>query len=137
MGRILAIFATILVLLLAAAFIAPSVIDWNDYKAGIEKTASALLGRHVSIGGEISAVLLPEPHLRVRKLEAGNGKGGVTLTADSADIALSLQALFTGRLVADRVTLKRPYLTMDFSQPAPCGPSQPRPGLLLPRKSAP
>jgi uncharacterized protein involved in outer membrane biogenesis len=122
LGRILAIFATILVLLLAAAFIAPAVVDWNDYKASIEKTASALLGRNVRIGGEISAVLLPEPHLRVRDLTAGNGKGGVTLTAESADIALSLQALFSGRLVADRVTLKRPYMTLDFSQPAPVRP---------------
>ncbi len=122
LGRILAIFATILVLLLAAAFIAPAVVDWNDYKASIEKTASALLGRNVRIGGEIGAVLLPEPHLRVRDLTAGNGKGGVTLTAKSADIALSLQALFSGRLVADRVTLKRPYMTLDFSQPAPVRP---------------
>ena len=65
MGRLLATFATILILILGAAFALPAFVDWNGYRSSIENTASALLGQKVSILGDISIVLLPEPHLHL------------------------------------------------------------------------
>ncbi|MGO9362046.1 MAG: AsmA family protein, partial [Rhodomicrobium sp.] len=118
MGRILATLATILILVLGAAFAVPAFVDWNSYRSGIEKTASAVLGRKVSILGDIDIVLLPEPHLRANNVAAGNGKAdGALLTAAAVDVSLSLEALFSGRLDAGKLRLVHPVLTLDFSKP--------------------
>ena len=101
MGRILATLATMLILLLAAAFAVPAFVDWNSYRSAIENTASGVLGRKVSILGDIGIELLPEPHLRANNVAAGNGRsGGALMTAAAVDVSLSLEALLSGRLDA-------------------------------------
>lgn len=118
MGRTLATFATMLILLLGAAFAVPAFVDWNSYRSSIEKAASGVLGRKVSILGDIDIVLLPEPHLHADNVAAGNGKAdGVLLTAGGVDVSLSLEALFGGRIDASRLRLVHPVLTFDFSKP--------------------
>ena len=118
MGRLLATLATILILVLGAAFAVPAFVDWNEYRSGIEKTASAILGRKVSILGDIDIVLLPEPHIRAANIAAGNGKAdGALVTASAVDISLSLQAILGGRLEASKLKLVRPELTLDFTKP--------------------
>src|SRR6516165_4505457 len=61
LGRLLVTLATFLVLLLAAASVAPAFMDWKAYRPDIERAASALLGRKISIIGDIDVALLPEP----------------------------------------------------------------------------
>jgi uncharacterized protein involved in outer membrane biogenesis len=118
LGRLLATLATILILLLGAAFALPAFVDWNRYRSGIEKTASALLGQKVSILGDIDIVLLPQPHLRASSVASGIGQAdGALLTADAIDVSLSLQGLLGGRLEAGKVKLVRPSLTLDFAKP--------------------
>ncbi len=117
MGRILATFATILILLLAAAFALPAFVDWNSYRSTIEDMASDVLGRKVSIVGNIGIELLPEPHLRANNIAAGNGRSdAVLLSAAAADVSLSLESLFSGRLDASQLKLVRPVLILDFSK---------------------
>ncbi len=118
MGRLLATLATILILVLGAAFAVPAFVDWTAYRSGIEKTASAILGRKVSILGDIDIVLLPEPHIRAASIAAGNGKAdGALMTASAVDISLSLQAILGGRLEASKLKLVHPELTLDFTKP--------------------
>jgi uncharacterized protein involved in outer membrane biogenesis len=116
-GRILATFATILILLLAAAFALPAFVDWNSYRSTIEEMASGVLGRKVSIRGDIGIELLPEPHLRANDVTASNGKAdGVLMKASAVDVSLSLEALLSGRLDASQLKLVRPALSLDFSK---------------------
>jgi uncharacterized protein involved in outer membrane biogenesis len=118
LGRLLATLATILILLLGAAFALPAFIDWNGYRSSIEKTASALLGQKVSILGDIDIVLLPQPHLRASSVASGIGQAdAVLVTADAVDISLTLQALLGGRIEAGKVRLVRPSLTLDLARP--------------------
>jgi uncharacterized protein involved in outer membrane biogenesis len=118
LGRFLATLATLLIVVLGAAFAVPAFINWNEYRPVIEKTASGILGRKISILGDIDIVLLPEPHLRANNVAAGNGvKDGVLLTADSVDLVLSLQALLVGRIEAGKARLVRPVLIVDFAKP--------------------
>ncbi|MGA7325040.1 MAG: AsmA family protein [Rhodomicrobium sp.] len=118
MGRILATFATLLILVLAAALVLPAFVDWKAYRPDIERAASAVLGRNVQINGDIEIELLPEPHLRASKVAAENGIDDDTLlTADAVDLTLSLQALFAGQVEASKLRLVRPSLTVDFSKP--------------------
>ncbi len=118
MGRIVATLATLLILVLGAAFVVPALVDWNQYRPLIERTASGILGRKVSILGDIDIVLLPEPHLRASNIAAGNPvRDGAALTAESVDLNLSLQALVSGRIEAGSVRLVRPAVTLDFARP--------------------
>ncbi len=118
MGRLLVTLATILALVLGAAFVVPAFTDWNAYRKDIEQAASAILGRTIAIGGAIDIVLLPEPHLRAAKVAAEGGpRDGAQLTAEAVDLTLSLQALLSGRIEASKLRLVRPFLLLDLSKP--------------------
>ncbi len=117
MARILVTLATLLALLIAAAFVAPALIDWKSYKPDIERAASAILGRTIKIEGDVDIVLLPEPHFRATRIEAERGASdGAEMSADAVNVSLSLQALLAGRLEASRLTLLRPFLILDLSK---------------------
>ncbi len=118
MGRLLVTLTTLVVLLLGAALVAPAFTDWNAYRPDIEGAASALLGRKISIVGDIDIALLPEPHLRAKKVAAeGSGFDGAQMTAEAVDLSLSLQALLSGRVEASRLKLVHPFLIVDLSKP--------------------
>ncbi len=115
MGRILAAIATLLILLLGAAFIAPAVVDWNQYRSDLEQAASSIIGRKVSAAGGIDISLLPEPRVRLGKVTVDESKNDRSrLTVESVDLTLSLQGLLGGRVEATAVKLVRPSLALDF-----------------------
>jgi uncharacterized protein involved in outer membrane biogenesis len=118
LARLLVTLATLLALILGAAFVAPAFVDWNAYRQDIERAASAILGRTITIAGAIDIALLPEPHFRATKVAAEGGPGdGAQMTADAVDLSLSLQAVLAGRIEASRLKLVRPFLIVDFSKP--------------------
>lgn len=120
MGRVLATIATILIFVLAAAFLLPAVVDWESYRSALEDAASTALGRKISTKGTIDITLLPEPRVRLGQVTvASNGKGLRTaaITAEAVDVALSLQGLLGGRIEANNVKLLRPALQLDLSKP--------------------
>ncbi len=119
MGRLLATLATILILVLGAAFVVPAFMDWNSYRSDIEQAASSILGRSIEIKGDIDIALLPEPHFHAAKIVMPGGEAGGTplVTADAVDLSLSLQALFDGKLEAGKFKLVHPSLALDASKP--------------------
>ncbi len=130
MGRFLATLATLLILVLCAAFVLPAITDWNDYRSEIEEGASAILGRKINIAGDISVELLPEPHLHAVKIAADDGHSdGAAMTAEAIDLFLSLKALLSGRLETSKLKLVRPVLALDFSKPIRSLESPPEAGL--------
>ncbi len=118
MGRFLAAFVTVAILLLSAAFVVPAFVDWNAYRPVIAEAASAALGQKIDVAGDIEIALLPEPHVRAGKVSALlDAPGNPVLKAEMADISLSLQALFSGTLEASAVKLVKPFVTLDVSSP--------------------
>ena len=55
----------LLVVVVAALFIAPAVINWDSYKPDITAQIEAATGRKLWIDGDIDVTLLPSPRLRV------------------------------------------------------------------------
>ena len=122
MGRLLVTLATLLVLLLGAAFVAPAFMDWKAYRPDIEQAASALLGRKISIVGDIDIALLPEPHLHAKKVVAEGGPSeAAQMTAEAVDLTLSLQGLLSGRVEASKLKFLNPFLILDLSKPLQSG----------------
>ena len=59
--RVLLIVAGLLVLLVAVAVVAPSFIDWNQYKSEIAGPIERATGRKLAMNGDLSLSVLPTP----------------------------------------------------------------------------
>jgi len=117
LGRLLATFATLLVLLLGAAFAVPAFLDWNAYRPDIEEAASTLFGRKIRIVGDIDIALLPEPHVRAAKIATDPAPGErMMLSAEALDLSLSLQGLIGGRVEASRLKLVKPVVIVQAAR---------------------
>ncbi len=79
MNSVLSYIAGFVVLVLFAALVGPSIIDWNTFRAEIEAQISEAVGREVTIGGDINFVILPAPRFSLGGLSIGGGDGDLPL----------------------------------------------------------
>jgi uncharacterized protein involved in outer membrane biogenesis len=100
--------AIALILAIAAALAAPAYIDWDDWRATIERQATALVGAPVRIRGRIEATLLPTPAFVLRTVEVGDPDNGTGMRAGEARGILALGALLRGSVEAEEFVLVRP-----------------------------
>ncbi|MBT6442804.1 MAG: AsmA family protein, partial [Alphaproteobacteria bacterium] len=106
----------LLVVVVAALFIAPAVINWDSYKPDITAQIEAATGRKLWIDGDIDVTLLPSPRLRVNDVRLANMAG-----ATSADMArlkslqlhLALGPLITGEIQVTSLTLVDPVIELE------------------------
>ncbi|MBC7101902.1 MAG: AsmA family protein, partial [Parvibaculum sp.] len=82
MNSILTYIAGLLVVLLFAALVGPSLVDWNQFREEIEAQASEAAGRPVSIDGDIRFRILPAPHLTLGKIKVGQNPEADSLPSD-------------------------------------------------------
>ena len=61
MNTFLSYLAGFIALLLVAALAGPTFVDWNQFRGEFEAQAQKITGREVTIGGDISFVVLPAP----------------------------------------------------------------------------
>ncbi|KAI96025.1 hypothetical protein T281_02495 [Rhodomicrobium udaipurense JA643] len=133
MGRLLATFATFLVLLIGAAFTVPAFLDWNALRPDIEEAASTLFGQKIRIVGDIDIALLPEPHVRAAKIATDPAPGDkLALSAEALDLSLSLQGLIGGHVEASRLKLVRPVVIVQAARRGASGAGASTAGLGLP-----
>ena len=80
MKKLLIGFLAVLLLVVGAVLVIPSLIDWNSYKVDIAERISAATGRAVTLDGDIDLALLPRPTLSV----AGARLAGLPGAAEAA-----------------------------------------------------
>lgn len=93
-------------ILLAAAWVLPSVLDWNRYRAEVAALASGALGRNVTIEGPIALTLLPQPMLTAARVSVAAGDHDVAVSAARLRVRVSLGALLSGRIDARELVLQ-------------------------------
>jgi uncharacterized protein involved in outer membrane biogenesis len=100
-----------IILALVAALTAPYFIDWDAYRAVVEREVSRVAGVPVRVTGRIDVRLLPVPSITLRGVESG-AVGESPLKAREVAIELALGALVRGswrvtemRVVGPEVTL--------------------------------
>jgi uncharacterized protein involved in outer membrane biogenesis len=106
--NLLLTIAGAIILAVAAAFAAPFVVDWSQWRSVFEAQAARTLGAPVIIRGPIDAQILPTPRVILRDVSIGLDGGGTSLSAAELAGRLNLGALMRGDVVADQVTLLRP-----------------------------
>lgn len=111
LNRLFIIVGLIAILTLAAAFVVPGFVRWEDYRDRMEIIASQTLGAPVAITGEINFALLPEPQLRFTQVVVGDSARPV-MTVAQVEARFSLVDFFRDRYTLTRLTLADPVVDM-------------------------
>ena len=116
MKRILYGIIALVVVLVVVALVAPSFIDWNQYKGEIEAQAKAATGRSIVIAGEVDLSVLPAPALSADDIRIANIEGGAAdnlITLESLRVRVALTPLLGGRVEVTSITLVRPVIELE------------------------
>ena len=106
----------IVVIALAAAFIIPSLIPAEVYRAQIEERASAALGRDVSIDGDVNVAVFPSIQARASGVTIANADGfSAPNLAETEELRarLALLPLLSRRVEIAEFILMRPEITLE------------------------
>ncbi|HEY4136736.1 MAG TPA: AsmA family protein [Alphaproteobacteria bacterium] len=116
MKKFLLVFAALLVLLVGAALVAPSFIDWTRYRDPIAAEIERAAGRKVVIAGTVEASLLPTPRLLLNDARLGNLPGASTpemARLKSLEARIALLPLLSGRVVVESFVMREPVVTLE------------------------
>ena len=117
MNTFLSYLAGFIALLLVAALAGPTFVDWNRFRGEFESQAQKITGREVTIGGDISFVVLPAPHLTLNNVSVANVAGGENpdfLRVGQVDVEVALTPLLSGQISATSVKIARPLIHLEI-----------------------
>ncbi|MEP0941809.1 MAG: AsmA family protein [Rhizobiaceae bacterium] len=115
--RFFAFLGSLLVLALLAALIAPSYIDWNQFKSRFEQEAGLTLGLPVKVKGTAGIRLLPLPSVTFTEVEVGaSADQAPILVADSFKIDIELAPLLKGNVVVVDMQMASPTLNIELDE---------------------
>ncbi|MDA0339448.1 MAG: AsmA family protein, partial [Proteobacteria bacterium] len=117
MRKLLIGIAATFVVLIAVALVAPSFIDWNDYRDTITAQIESATGRQVTIDGDIGFAVLPSPALSVDGLKISNipdASAPDFATLKSLDIEVAFWPLLTGTIEVTRIVLVDPVIELEI-----------------------
>ncbi len=117
--RLILFAISALALLLVAALIGPSFVDWNKYKPQIIEQVKNATGLDVQIGGDLSLSVLPSPSVKIedlvvvspRKIRFEN-----LLSMKSAQVSVALMPLLQKQIKVDSVTLIDPDIQIEIME---------------------
>ena len=106
-------------LLLVAALVGPTFVDWNRFRGEFETQAGKMTGREVKIGGDISFVVLPAPHLTLNNVSIANvvaGENPDFMRFGRIDVEVALTPLLSGEIRATSIKIARPQIHLEVAQ---------------------
>ncbi|MEN6542295.1 AsmA family protein [Parvibaculum sp.] len=116
MNSVLSYIAGLVILLLIAALVGPTFVDWNQFRNQIEAQGTKLTGRELKIGGDISFTVLPAPHLTINDVSLSNLQGGANpdfLRFGRIDAEVALAPLLSGEVTVSSVTVSHPQVHLE------------------------
>lgn len=109
--------AAVAALLVVVLLVAPSFVDWNNYKSEISAQASRLTGREATISGDIRLAVLPSPTLFVEDVRVASLPGAESvdfLTVRSVELDVALLPLLSGTIQVERLILIEPVVELEI-----------------------
>ncbi|NKB49464.1 MAG: AsmA family protein, partial [Alphaproteobacteria bacterium] len=116
MRKFLIGIVVLLVVLVAAAFVAPRFIPADSLKADIAAQVRAATGRDLIIDGDLSFTILPVPGVSVAGVRMSNIAGAQAddlVRLKSAKVEVALGPLFGGNVEIERVVLVEPVFELE------------------------
>src|SRR5436190_12712623 len=108
-------FGIVLVLAVFSAMLAPFVVDWGSYRAGLQAYGEKLTGRKVEIAGPIGVRLFPWPRLTAHEVRIANPPGSEDkwfATADQIVVRMNLGALFNAEIQVEGINIENPVIKL-------------------------
>jgi len=118
LNTVLSYVAGVIALLLVAALVGPTFVDWNRFRGEFEAQAGKMTGREVKIGGDISFVVLPAPHLTLNNVSIANVASGENpdfMRIGKIDAEVALAPLLSGEIRATSVKIERPQIHLEIA----------------------
>lgn len=108
--------AALVMLVVAAALIGPSFVDWNAHKARLTAEVRAATGRDLTIDGDMHMAILPAPALSADDVRFANISGGsepFMAEVRELRIRIALLPLIQGRIQVESVSLVAPRILLE------------------------
>ncbi|MAI49775.1 MAG: hypothetical protein CMM16_04310 [Rhodospirillaceae bacterium] len=109
-------FLGLIVLVVAAALIVPSVIDWNGYKPEISAEVRKATGRTLDLTGDLEFTVLPVPRLRVSGVRLSNVPGATAshmVSIRGLRVSVAILPLIQGNIEIGHVELIDPVIELE------------------------
>jgi uncharacterized protein involved in outer membrane biogenesis len=119
MGKLLKIFAGLVILLVVGVFIAISMVDVSQYKDDIIAAVEDTTGRDFNIDGELSMAISLVPKIVVEGVSFANADWGSQdnmLSVGRIEVEVALLALLTGNIQVNRLILDAPEIYLETNQ---------------------
>ncbi|MEM8914844.1 MAG: AsmA family protein, partial [Pseudomonadota bacterium] len=108
MKRFFVALVGLVVLVAAAAVVAPGFINWNDHRDRVSALLASQFGRDVDIAGALDLTLLPTPILSADDVRVGGDGENAPLTLSAIEVALAPVSLLSGELRVLRAIMVDP-----------------------------
>ncbi|KMO13475.1 AsmA family protein, partial [Methylobacterium indicum] len=116
MRDILTALAGLVILILAAALVAPPFIPWEAYRGSLDAALSRSLGLEVRSDGRLEIRLLPSPRLRVDHLRLTGGRDRPSLDARFVKAEIALTPLLSGEIRFTETRIGRGEVTLPTTE---------------------
>ena len=104
-----------LALVVAALFLVPSFLDWEEFKPEITERLEAITGRTLTIDGPLKVSILPTPTIEATDLRLANVPGAASpdmARIKSLDLRLALGPLFSGEIAVTGLAIDEPEIEL-------------------------
>ena len=108
-------FLVVVALLVAALFLVPSFLDWEQFKPEITERLEAITGREIAIDGPLAVSILPTPTIKAADLRIANAPGAAApdlARIKSLDLALALGPLLGGEVAVTSLKMVEPAIEL-------------------------
>ncbi|MEE8544944.1 MAG: AsmA family protein, partial [Alphaproteobacteria bacterium] len=116
---VLIVVAAMVLLIVAAPFLIPVIVDLNDYKPRIAEAVREATGRDLEIAGEISYALLPALEFSVSEVRLSNAPGMPTpemLSLGSLRAKIALWPLISREVVIESLVIEELSLFLEVAE---------------------
>jgi uncharacterized protein involved in outer membrane biogenesis len=117
MARILVIIFSIVIIFTGGILFAPSLIDWNKYKAPLIEQIEKSTGYDVALDGDLDFRILPYPRMYANNLTLTVPDGKLPLlTLDHISVSVDLIPLLKKQIIVQAVELNKPVINLEINK---------------------
>jgi len=109
--HLLTALGILVALLVVAALVAPSFIDWNRYKGEVARRVEEATGRPLAIEGNVALAILPTPRLSMSGVRLASLPGSASpdlLRLKALEVHVAFASLLAGRIQIESLALIEP-----------------------------
>ncbi|MDB2384187.1 AsmA family protein, partial [bacterium] len=115
LNRLYIVIGALAIFILAAGFVAPQFIDWTSYRARLETLVETNLGTDVTIAGDFSFSLLPQPVMKIGQTFIGPVDQPF-LEIGNLEAEFSLMDFLRDRFIVTGLQIGAPKINLDLRE---------------------